>query len=65
MSGPGGTAAGGTTVRDPELEALIRRHVAARRRANLRQAAERSLTSWLLGPGPAEPVPAQRSAQRA
>ncbi|OIJ88649.1 hypothetical protein BIV25_36395 [Streptomyces sp. MUSC 14] len=64
MSGSA-SGSGGSTVRDPELEALIRRHVAARRREHLRQATERSLMSWLLGPAPAESAPARVPARRA
>ncbi|MET9734939.1 hypothetical protein ABZZ79_31155 [Streptomyces sp. NPDC006458] len=42
---------------DPELDEMIRRFVAARRRANLRRAAERSLRLRLLG---LEPQPPER-----
>jgi hypothetical protein len=49
---------------DPELAALIRRHVAARRRTNLRRATERSLQSWLLGTAPAESAPPRTPGRR-
>jgi hypothetical protein len=39
-------------LQDPELEEMVRRFVAARRRANLRRAAERSLRLRLLGLDP-------------
>ncbi|MFG2130598.1 hypothetical protein ACGFNV_22655 [Streptomyces sp. NPDC048751] len=53
------------SIDDPELEELVRRHVAARRRADLRRATERSLQSWLLGGAPAESAPPRDPGRRA